>query len=336
MHRHSRVPARTRIALAAALASGLFLTACGGGGDSSSQQPLNQTTATAAAANGMQMGGGSSSSVDTIFDTTSTITSATVAAASATDRTHAMSASGVANVVVNCIGGGTATVTISGGTVESQMNGRFDAGEHYSLSFSQCTGPYGLAHLNGGVEMDIVSVATTATGSTTDATLNLSGLNVTFPGGSLTYDGSENLSRTVASTDTGSTATTTLTSDHIGLAATYNGRSANFVLSDVDLTRTVTYSSAGLPTGSTVAGHHTLNGSANGQDFSFNVSTGDAISYDVAGMPVSGKWMMQRPDATILANLANGQVSIVVDQGNDGTIDAGWTITIAQLLAAAG
>ena len=334
MHRPSSTHVRTRIALAAAVASGLFLAACGGGGDSSSQQPLTQAQATADAANGAEMGSGSASSVDTIFDTTQTIATASVTAAAAS-RAHAEGATGIVDVVVNCAGGGTATITISGGTLETQLNGRFDAGEHYSLSFAQCSGRLGLAQVNGGVEMDIVNVATTATGSTTSATLNLSNLSVAFPGGSVTYNGAENLSRVVVNGDNLATTTTsTLTSDHIGIAATYNSRSANFVLSNVDVARTVD-AVAGIPTGSSISGHHTLNGSANGQDYSYTVSTNGGVSYDATGTPVSGSWTTLRPDATIVTTVADAMVTITVDEGNNGSIDSTWTFPIAQLVAAA-
>jgi hypothetical protein len=326
MHRHTDAPARTRIALAAALAGGLFLTACGGGGSSDEQQqPLTQSEATAYAADGVQSSNGSASSADAIFDTTQTVASASVtAAAAASDRMHALGATGIVDVQVPCDTSGTATVTISGSTVESQLNGHLDAGEHYNVSFAQCSGPLGVATLNGSVELDVTNVSTTASGTTTAANLAVNKLTLAYADGSVVLDGAASLSRVATAT----TTTSTFSASSISLASTYKSRSANFTISDAEITRVVTAA------GSTLTGHHTLSGTANGRDFSIAVSTTGGVTYDAFGNPVAGQWTTKRGNATIVSVLANGIVILTDDEGSNGTIDATWTITLAQLLAA--
>jgi hypothetical protein len=237
---------------------------------------------------------------------------------------HALGATGIVNVQVPCDTSGTATVTITGGTAESQLNGHLDAGEHYTVTFAQCSGPLGVATLNGGVELDVTNVSTTATGTTTAANLAVNKLTLAYADGSVVLDGAASLSRVATAT----TTTSTFSANSISLASTYKSRSANFTVSDAEITRTVT------AVGSTLTGHHTLSGTANGHDFSIAVSTTGGVTYDAFGNPVAGQWTTKRGNATIVSVLAAGTVILTDDEGSDGTIDATWKITLAELMAA--
>ena len=333
-----------RVATAAALACGVLLTACGGGSDAApdtpSVTPLSQPDATADSANATSTGSDTASALDTVLDTTSALAQATAQSATASsDRMQALSAgpaaAGVTNVTVDCAGGGTATLGITGGTAASELNGQLDAGEHYSVTYAQCTGQAGYAQLNGGVEMDVTSADHGTSPSSVAVSLTVTHLVLSLPAGTATLDGTATLSRTVATSGDTTTTTSHLTVPNATLATAFNARNGSFTLSDLDATRTLT-SVAGVVTASQYDGHHTLSGDANGRTFSMTVATTGNVSYDATGALVAGAWTVVRPHATIVTTVANGTVVMTVDDGNDGTIDHTWTFTAAQLDAAAG
>ena len=334
-----------RLGTAAALACGVLLTACGGGSDvapaTTSVTPLSQPDATADSANASSTGNDTASALDAVIDTTSVLALATAQpAGAAPDREHALSAgptaaSGVTNMTVNCAGGGTATLSITGGSAASELNGELDAGEHYSVAYAQCTGQAGYAQLSGNVEMDVVSADHGTAPASVAVNVTATDLALSLPAGTATLDGTASVSRTVASSGDTTTTTSHVTVPSATLATAFNSRSGSFTLSDLDATRTLTSVAGGL-TASQYSGRHTLSGNANGRTFSMNVATTGNISYDTAGALVSGAWTVLRPHATIVTTVADGTVVITVDDGNDGTIDHTWTFTAAQLNAAAG
>ena len=334
---------RQVLAAAAALACGVLLTACGGGSDAApdpAATPLSQPDATADAANSTSTANDTAAAMDSVIDTTSALAQATAQPANApADRMQALSAkpagAGVTNVTVDCAGGGTATLSITGGTAASELNGQLDAGEHYSVTYAQCTGQAGYAQLNGSVEMDVVSADHLTSPSTLAVNLTVANLALSLPAGTATLNGTAAVSRSVVIVN-GSTSTTShLTVPSATLTTAFNARTGTFTLTDVDATRTLT-SVAGIVTASQYNGHHTLSGTANGRTFSMSVATTGNVSYDASGALVSGAWTVVRPHATIATTLANGTVIMTVDEGNDGTIDHTWTFAAAQLGAAAG
>jgi hypothetical protein len=337
---HSTAPlralaGRTWLALAASTA---LLAGCGGGGssDGPTATTLSETDARAASATGLQGGDQGVSSIASVFDTTQLLVSANASAMAATARAASASAldTGSVSATVACAGGGSATLTISGGTPLTQLNGQFDAGEHYTLSFSQCSGPLGVVHLDGQVDMDIVSVSGDSPTVTT-ASLTLTGLQASAGNASVTLDGQATLVRSVTTDGNTSTASSEVTAASLSMATAWNGRTGSFTVTDLDVTRTATFV-AGLETGSTVSGHHHLQGTAGGETFDIAVSTTGGVTYDALGNPVSGTWTTVRPDATIVTTVADGVVTITVDDGSDGTIDSTWTMTVPTLMASAG
>ena len=336
-----------RLAVAATLACGALLAGCGGGSSSAAaptSSPLSESDATADAADATSTGADTAAAMDTVIDTTSALAQATASAsAAAPDRMHELSASAeaasasapITNVTVNCAGGGTATLSITGGTVASEINGQLDAGEHYSVAYAQCTGQAGYAQLNGSVEMDVVSADDATAPSTVAVNLTVTGLSLTLPAGSATLNGTASVSRSAVTSGNVATTTSQVTVPSATLATAFNGRTGTFTLTDLDATRTVT-STAGVVTASQYSGHHTLAGNANGRTISLSASTTGNVGYDATGTLVSGAWTVVRPLATIVTTVANGTVVMTVDDGSDGTIDQTWTFPVATLNAAAG
>ena len=342
----SRFPSR-RLAVAAALAGGALLAACGGGGGDKpppvTVASLSQPDATADSANANATGGSTASALDSVVDTTSALAQAVARQSTATtaptaDRMRAQAAPAdgpVTNVTVTCAGGGTATLSIGGGTAATQLNGQLDAGEHYSVAYAQCTGHAGWAQLNGSVEMDVTAADQSTTPTTLAVSLAVTNLALTLPWGNATLNGTATVSRTVVTTDGSTTTTSHVAVPSATLATAFNARSGSFTLSNLDATRTLT-SVAGVTTASRYAGSHTLSGNADGRTFSYTVSTSGNVDYDATGALASGAWKVVRPDATIATTVADGMVVITVDDGNDGTIDHTWTFPTSQLDAAAG
>ena len=337
--------------LAAALAAGALLTACGGGGSGdtpsgSTATPLSQSDATADAANSSTTGSDTAAGLDTVVDTTSALaqTVAQAAASAVPGRMQAEAASvesspaaaaPVTNVTVNCAGGGTATLSITGGSAASELNGQLDAGETYTVAYAQCTGAAGWAQLNGSVVMEVTAADHATSPSSFSVNLTATHLALSLPSGTATLDGTATVARTVTTSNGTTTTTSHVTVPNATLATAFNARTGSFTLSDLDATRTLT-SVAGVMTASQYDGHHTLSGTAWGRTFSMTVATDGKLGYDATGALVSGAWTVIRPAATIATTVANGLVVLTVDDGNDGTIDHTWTFPIAQLGSAAG
>ena len=336
------------LSLAATFACGALLIACGGGGASgdtgtSGATPtgLTQDVATAEVANATSSGEDTASAFDSAIDTTASLAAAVAqpaAAESSSGLMHAMAAgspSPVTGVTVDCAGGGTAVLSITGGTLASQLNGQLDAGEHYSVNFAQCKGATGSAQLDGGVEMDVVSADHGSSPSTSAINVTVTNLALTLPSGTATLSGTASASRSVVTSNGTTTTTSHVTVPSATLATAFNGRTGSFTLTNLDATRTVT-AVDGVVTGSQYSGHHALSGTANGRSFSLNVATTGNASYGANGALVSGTWTVVRPNATIATTIAAGTVIVTVDEFNDGTIDHTWSFTTAQLNAAAG
>ncbi|HEY9024475.1 MAG TPA: hypothetical protein VIP05_09250, partial [Burkholderiaceae bacterium] len=295
------------------------------------------------AANASSTGSDTAAALDTLVDTTTTLAPVLAAAAAAgPDRAQVESARPETSPAppsvsgtVACPGGGTATMTVSGGTLELLRNGQLDAGESYQVAYAQCSGGAGLAQLNGSVRMDVTSADHTTSPSSVAVDLTITHLALGLPAGSATLDGTATLSRGVSTAGGTSTTTSHVTVPSATLATAFNGRSGAFTLSGLDATRAVT-SVAGVATASQYAGHHTLSGTAWGRTFTMSVATTGNVNFDANGALVSGAWTVVRPKATVATTLANGLVVLTVDDGNDGTIDHTWTFPAAQLAASAG
>lgn len=314
------------IAVAAAIACGALLAACGGGSGSPADPgpppaSLSQAEATSDASDAEQPAAAGASALDDVFDTTQAMAGAATTAPGS-------------SVTVDCAGGGSAIVAISGGTAAGVVNGALDAGEHYDIVFEQCRGQAGRAALDGSVSIDIDAVADGASPATT-MTITPHGLNVATPLGSIVLGGFATLERSSTTDGTTSTTISHLTSPGFGIDTAFNGRQGHLQMIDVDWTRTVS-SRDGVVTGSQFTGHHQLRGNANDFAFSQSVSTVGAVSYAADGTPVAGRWTTVRPESTIATTIAAGLVTLTLDIGSNGSIERSWTFPLAQLDAAAG
>jgi hypothetical protein len=328
-----RAPAFALSLLAAAL-----LAACGGGG-SDGGLGLDDATATMYAANAAQIGGDAAGVADAGVFAAQAMIAAGAGAMASDDRMSAQAAGAqpLATSSKACPGGGSATVSITGGTPESEANGKLDTGEVYQVSYAACTGAAGFGQLDGTLAMTVVS----ATGDSANGALSLSttatGLKLTTPRGTATLNGSTQRDYSVATDSDGTVHLgSRFVTPSVTLATTYNARSSLFTLSATDIQRTATLV-GGVLQSSTIMGTHTLAGVLPNATFSFTVATtGGATTYGPDGRPTSGAWTVTLPQNIVTVTIANGVATITIDHGKDGTIDRTITIPLPQLDANAG
>jgi hypothetical protein len=317
------------------------LTACGGGGDPGSDDSAADAD-TAAAANAALVAGDATAALDTavlaaqaVVSTQAASTAAgnpTATALSAAGEAPGVQATAVADVAVACPGGGSAMLTITGGSAASLLNGQFDAGEVYTLVYADCRGALGAAALNGTLGLAVQAAG--ATELALDLTAN--SLSVALPRGSVTLTGS---SSHALSSSTGANGTTLLssrfTSPGLTLATRFNARSSSFTLSAVDIARQSTWLN-GVLQSSSIDGTHTLSATLVNGAFSYTVATQGGVSYSETGTPVSGAWTITLPVKQVNVSVSGGTATIEVDDGKDGTIDRTFIVTVGRLESEAG
>ena len=315
------------------------LTACGGGGDSTSSSPMTGgETATIYAANATMVASDATVALDAGVQTAQAVVSVQATAAATTSAKPPMAtaqsatATGLTNAAVNCPGGGTAMLTITGGTAESVLNGRLDTGEVYTLVYANCKGAAGAVALNGTLAMTVLS----ATATDLSLALVATNLSAALPRGTLTLEGST--AHSVSST-TGGNGTTQVTSHFsspgLTLSTQFNARSSSFTLSAADITRQSTWLN-GVLQSSSINGTHTLSATLPNASFTFTVSTQGGVTYATDGTPATGAWTITLPNTLVGVSIANAFATITVDDGKDGTIDRTFTVPIGTVRSAAG
>ncbi|MEP7295211.1 MAG: hypothetical protein ABI702_03420 [Burkholderiales bacterium] len=321
--------------LIACAAAAALLAACGGGGsDTADAAAIDDSTATAYAANATQIASDASSATDAAVQSAQTMIALAAAASAGDDRATALAVA-AATTTHNCPGGGTATLSITGGTPESVVNGQLDAGEVHAVAFAACKDVTGAATLNGSMAMTVLA----ASGDTSNGTLGLglvfTDLSAALGQGSASLNGS--VSRTVTvSTDAGGVRLAShFVAPSLTLATHYNTRNSSFTLSAADIQRSVTLV-GGLPQSSTISGTHTLSATLPNGSYAYTVATNGGASYSASGAPVSGDWTLTLPQNLIGVTVANGQATITVDKGKDGTIDRTIIVPVPTLVANAG
>ena len=328
MHTHPRFTSTFGLTLLCAAA----LSACGGGGGSNFG--LGADTATVYSANASQISDAATEALDTSVQAAQAVVTTQASAAAADSRATAQSVgpAAVTNTLVNCPGGGTATLTISGGTPESQVNGKLDTGEVYQVVYAACRGAAGVAAVTGTLTMTVQS----ATATDLSLALATNGLSVALPRGTVTLTGST--AHSVSSVP-GAGGTTVLTNQFstpsLTLATQFNSRQSTFTLSAVNITRQSTWLN-GVPQSSTLNGTHTLSATLPNGAFSYTVATQGTVTYSAAGLPTSGAWSITLPNALVNVSVANAVATITVDDGKDGTIDRTFTIPVPNLQTNAG
>jgi hypothetical protein len=303
---------KTALALTSLLA---LLTACGGGGDDAgSTDNVGQETATAMSANSAVVPADSAEAAATVLVTT-----------------QAVVAGGQASQTYNCVGGGTALFTVTGGSVASITNDVLDAGEVYSVSYTACRGSAGAASLDGTATLTVVSAAA----GVTDVSTATQGIVVTLPQRTLTLNGNSTLSQTVVTNGATATTTSRWTSPQIVVTSQRNARSSSFTLTNVDLTRSIAVT-GGVISARSNSGTHTMSAVLPNASWTITTATQGAVSYDANGVPTQGAWTITLPNNRIGVSVVPGTLTLTLDYGADGTIDRTYTFSATTLVDEAG
>ncbi|HUN92532.1 MAG TPA: hypothetical protein VMU33_10770 [Burkholderiaceae bacterium] len=307
--------------LAAALAAtAVLLAACGGGGASdsaaapSSSGTVSQSTAQEVSA-----------------DSATVPTSTTDALSTAVTMAQTVVAGAQQSQAYACPGGGSAVYTVSGATPAQLQNGKFDAGEIYSLTFTSCKGALGAGALDGSLQLTVISASDTAVSVATST----SDLVVSVPLGTVSINGSSTIS--VSTVTAGATTTETINwqTPSYEVTTVFGARTSTWTFTNVDRTRTITTTN-GVLASTTYSGTATLAVSHPNGSWSVTVSSTGGVQYDANGVPQSGSWTIVYPHNTLEITVAHGTVTVAVDFGNDGTIDETFTFTNTGLVSSAG
>jgi len=316
------------------------LTACGGGGSDNTSGTSNDT-ATAYAANATLMSDDATTALDASVVAAESVVAAqaNVAPASTHENAQSLTTSApeaapqaVVNAPVTCAGGGSATLTITGGTTASLLNGKLDAGEVYQIVFADCKGTSGAVAVNGTLAMTVLA----ATDTDLSVTMAATDLAVALPRGTVTLNGST--ARQVSSS-AGTGGTTVLSSQFsspsLTLATHFNARNSSFTLSAVSIARQSTWLN-GVLQSSSMSGTHTLSATLPNGAFSYTVATQGGVNYAASGVPTTGAWTITLPLTRVGVSIANAIATITIDDGKDGTIDRTFTVPIGRLESDAG
>jgi len=298
---------------AAALAA--LLGACGGGGGSGDTGGVSQDRAQAMSGDSSALSTDGSDGADALLTTT-----------------QALVASVSANVTAPCAGGGTAQFSVSGGTVSSIANGQLDAGEVYSVTFTNCRGNVGAVALNGTATLTVNSNG----GGVLSVSTSTQNLQVALPLRTLTYNGSSTLSRAVVTNGATTTVTNRWTSPQIVVKSVRNGtlRTSTFTLSHVDMTRSFTWIN-GVLTATGFSGTHTMDAVLPNASWSITTATQGTVTCDANGVPTQGDWTITLPNDRIGISVVPGTLTVTVDYGADGSIDRTFVFTTSSVVAGA-
>jgi hypothetical protein len=324
---------------AVSLLAAALLAACGGGGSdtgSGGSVAIDDATATTYAANSAQIGSDTLSVADDAVVAAQAMIAAGAGAAASDERAMATDAGPLLASTRACPGGGSATVTVTGGTPQSELNGQLESGETYQLSFAACTGAAGFGQLDGMLSMTVASASGDSANGSLDLAMTAGNLSLSLPQGGAVLNGTTERQYSV-STDSAGTVhlSSHFISPSLTLATHYHARSSNFTLSNADILRTATLVGGALQS-STINGHHSLVGTLPNATFSYSVATSGGVTYAADGTPASGRWTITLPNLLITVTVANGTATIAIDDGKDGTIDRTITIPAGQLAADAG
>ena len=291
-----------------ALATALLLTGCGGG-DDNEDTTLSSETAQSVSANSMVLSDDAANANAVVLSTT-----------------QAVVAGGQASQTYACAGGGSALFTLTGGSVGSVTNGQLDAGENYSLQFTDCRGAAGAASVNGTMTLNVTAASADAVSVNTST----QAIVVVLPRRTLTLNGSSTLARTTVTNGATVVTTQRWTSPQIALTSLRNARSSSLTLSNVDISRSVTTTS-GVLSGSSNSGTLTMALGAPNGGWTATLATQGSVSYDASGVPLQGAWQMTLPHNRIGLQVGGGTATITVDHGPDGTVDRTYTFGTSNL-----
>lgn len=319
----------------------LALSACGGGGSASGGLSLGNgitstADATSDAANATNVSSSAATAIDASVITAQSVVaiqagSAAITVTPAATGNDRVQPSALTPGPVACAGGGTATVTVSGGSFGSLVNGQFDAGEIYTIVFAACRNATAAAAVTGTFGINVVA----ASGNDRTLALTATDLAVTLPMGVVTLNGNATVVETSTTSGAIMTRTNHLTSASITIATQFSGRTNTFTLTSVDTTRVGTYVS-GVLQSSTFTGTHASTATIAGVSFTYTVNAQSGATYSSAGVPSAGTWLITLPHALLTLTIGGGVATIAVDEGNNGSVDRTFSVPIATLQSNAG
>jgi hypothetical protein len=288
-----------------------MLAACGGG--SNDAPPPNNNVSADGAKN-------ATANTTSIPNDSATAMSAVVSTA------EAVVAAGSANVTVACAGGGTAAYTVTGPSA-TLLNHQLDQGENYSLVFANCRGAAGASSVNGAFTLAVTTK--TANSITLDTATN--NVVVTLPHGDVALNGSSTISRTTDTVGNVTTTTSHWVTPNFSVVSHRNGKITSFSYTNVDLTRTEVRTS-GQFTSASFNGTATLSWMWPGGSFSVTLATQGTVGCAEDGSPTQGMMVITLPNDRITITVVPGTVTVTVDYGKDGTIDATYIFTTTEVV----
>ena len=312
------------------------LTACGGGGGSEGSDPVSEATTTSQAVADTTASDTAADAVVVASDALSVVDTAVVTAQSVVlTQSLAGGAPVVIFVPVACPGGGSALLSISGGTVDSVANGQLDAGETYALQFTDCRLEAASVALNGSLLLTVDALS----GDEAALSMNLESLSAQQALGTVTLNGRLQWqgSRSVASSTgvpTGGVSSR-LTTDQLAVTTVSGSRTGSFELRTLDIAREVFWAN-GLPTSSAMNGRYVIAATHPRNSFEASVTTSGTTQFDADGVPSAGSWQLSLASWAMQMTVSGETVTLAIDQGNDGTVDRTFTHARPQLVAEAG
>lgn len=314
------------------------LAACGGGGSSVAE--LSDAVAQGYAADASTMPTATFGALDAVGDSLDEALEASgVAAAQASDdaRRQALAAVSPADVTtsVDCVGGGTVQWTVTGGTLETQLNRQLDTGENFDITYAQCVTREGVT-LDGRAVVDV----TLRSDAADDLAMTVDGLTATgVAGATFLLNGELRNERTRETQEGGGRSLTSrFTSNAFTLASTIGVRQANYTLQSLDWSVTRVRDAQGLLTARSHEGALSLAArTPRRPDATLDIATSGALQIADDGYAAAG-------GLTVSTNLNRWTVSwslpstvtIQFDAGNNGTVNRTWTLTRQGLLDQAG
>lgn len=308
----------------------LSLAACGGGGsgtDSSASAETDQAQSLSATATTTPQQ--TAQVADAVVDTALALDTGALSTPAAT---HAGVAAAGAQLQgsVNCAGGGTAAVVMTGPTLAGLLDGVPEAGEITQLTYSACRGPDAQVALDGTVTM---TVTQSGSGGLT-VSLTTSDLQAGLPLSTLGWSGSLSLTRTGTVASSGaSTTSSAWSASGLSLVAVRNGHEADLSFNGSG-TRSVQWQD-GVPASSSYQGSSSLGLASSRWNGTLDVATQGAMVFDPEGVPQSGSLSLSLGLYHWTATLADGTATVTVDRNGDGVVDRSRSWPVADWLASA-
>jgi len=315
----------TRPFTLAATAAAALLAACGGGGydaDTGLSTEVAQGYAADAASMPVQAATGVDASVVALE---AALAASGTSASREQPQVSALLETTLPGGTVACANGGTLTWGVSGGTSQTQLNGQLDAGESYVVTYAACGTGSGVV-LDGAVTLAV----TARSSSASDLTLTATALQQTTAMGQFVLDGSQRWQRSVVATSGGGTQVTgqLSSSGSITLASTISARRASYTLNSLDWTVVKTFDANGALVSRTHQGNLSLAASTPRRpNATLQISTQGALTLASDGLAAQGGFVVVTRYDKITGNYGSGTVTLMLDIGNDGSIDRTWTLT---------